>query len=127
MLPLAMVAVFWSAVAVLISDATGSLVAYGAVSGGVLTAVVVVGYLLVRRGSQPEAAADELANDPIVTGESRGLGYMLLQVLGGLLAIPLLLHNALLRVLDRLATLAPETAAAGDGEKAITRSEGSGD
>lgn len=127
MLPLAMVAVFWSAVAVLISDATGSLVAYGAVSGGVLTAVVVVGYLLVRRGSQPEAAADELANDPIITGESRGLGYMLLQVLGGLLAIPLLLHNALLRVLDRLATLAPETAAAGDGEKAITRSEGSGD
>ncbi len=127
MLPLAMVAVFWSAVAVLISDATGSLVAYGAVSGGVLTAVVVVGYLLVRRGSQPEAAADELANDPIVTGESRGLGYMLLQVRGGLLAIPLLLHNALLRVLDRLATLAPETAAAGDGEKAITRSEGSGD
>jgi NADH-quinone oxidoreductase subunit H len=127
MLPLAMVAVFWSAVAVLISDATGSLVAYGAVSGGVLTAVVVVGYLMVRRGSQPEAAADELANDPIVTGESRGLGYMLLQVLGGLLAIPLLLHNALLRVLDRLATLAPEAAAAGDGEKAITRSEGSGD
>ncbi len=127
MLPLAMVAVFWSAVAVLISDATGSLVAYGAVSGGVLTAVVVVGYLLVRRGSQPEAAADELANDPIVTGESRGLGYMLLQVLGGLLAIPLLLHNALLRVLDRLATLAPEAPAAGDGEKAITRSEGSGD
>lgn len=127
LLPLAMVAVFWSAVAVLIADATGSLVTYGLVSGGVLTAVAVVGYLLVRRNGQAEAEADTLANDPIVTGESRGLGYMLLQVLGGLLAIPLLLHNTLLRVLDRLATLAPEAPAAGEGEKAITRSEGSGD
>lgn len=110
MLPLAMVAVGWTAVSILIGDALGSPVAYGIFSAVVLLAVLIVGGLLVRRSSenQLDAEIEDLATDPIITGERGGIGYALVQALGGLLAVPFVLYNGLLKLLDKLAQLAPE-------------------
>lgn len=106
MLPLALLAVVWTAVSVVISDQFGSPVAYG-IAGAIFFVVVVGGaYLLFGRGASAEDDAEEL--DPIITGERRGIGYAALNVVGGLLAVPFILYEFTLKVLDRLATLNPE-------------------
>ncbi|MBK8020451.1 MAG: NADH-quinone oxidoreductase subunit NuoH [Chloroflexi bacterium] len=108
MLPLALVAVFWSAISVMIGDALGSPVAYGLVAGIVFAAVLVVGYGVLRRSGELTESEPAPEEDPIVTGERRGIAWVALQVLGGLIAIPFALWNFTLRALDSLASLAPE-------------------
>lgn len=108
MLPLALIAVMWSAVAVLIGDTFGSPVAYVLVSGVVFTLVLVGGIVILRRSGQLQGPPVPLEEDPIITGEPRGLGYAALQVVGGLLALPFKLWDLTLNILDNLAKLAPE-------------------
>jgi NADH-quinone oxidoreductase subunit H len=131
MLPLAIVAVMWSALAVLIADSTQSTVAYAVVSGIVFVAVVAGGVFLLRRTGDPDAAPVALEDDPIITGEPRGLGHVALQLVGGLVAIPFVLYNATISALQKLATLAPEEKPAdkpaASNEKAITPTESSAD
>jgi MFS family permease len=110
LLPLALVAVTWSAISVLIGEAANSTVLYGVLSGIFFVVVVALGIgLLGRSGAD---AADErdtpLTEDPVITGERGGLGYVALQVLGGIIGIPFALYNFTLKVLDNIANLAPE-------------------
>lgn len=124
MLPLALIAVTWSAVAVLIGDISGSPLVYALVSGGVFTAVLVGGlYVLYRQGKlQGEPPPPE--EDPIITGEQRGLGPALLQVIGALIAVPFVLYNFTLKLLDGLASLAPkESPPSPSSETAMVPSE----
>ncbi len=108
MLPLALVGVMWSAVAVMVGDAFQSPIAY-AIAAGIFFVVVVVGGLMVlQRSGELEAPSAEEEHDPIITGERGGVGYFVLQVVGGLLAIPFALWDFTLKALDSLAQLAPD-------------------
>lgn len=108
MLPLALLAVVWTAVSVVISDLIGSPVAYG-IAGAVFFVVIVGGaYLMFGRpgvGSDQEEAEDL---DPMITGERRGIGFGSLNIVGGLLAGPLRLYDYTLTVLDNIASIDPE-------------------
>jgi NADH-quinone oxidoreductase subunit H len=108
MLPLALLAVVWTAVSVVISDVFDSTVVYG-VAGAIFFLVVVGGaYLMFGRGGEstdPEAV-DDL--DPMITGERQGIGFGVLNIVGGLLAVPFVLYNLVLKILDQLATINPE-------------------
>ncbi len=109
LLPLALVAVLWSAIAVLLGDIFQSPIAY-AVAAGIFFFVVVAGglFLLGRSGELTNGEAEAMSNDPIITGERRGVGYFALQVLGGILAVPFILLKATITLLEGLAKLAPE-------------------
>ncbi len=107
MLPLALIAVTWTAVATLIGDTANSTLLYGIVSGVFFLVVVVGGYLVLSRG-ETEPVEPSWDDDPIITGERKGIGWVLLQVLGGIIAIPFALYNFTLNQLDKLASLAPE-------------------
>jgi NADH-quinone oxidoreductase subunit H len=127
LLPLALVAVFWTAIAVLIGDAYDSPVAYGMFAGVVFVVVMGLGYWLLRRNGQTQAQEEDLADDPIVTGERRGVAHAALEGLGGAIALLFGLYNVLLGALDNLAALAPEKPAPPGDETAITPTDGSGD
>ncbi len=108
MLPLAIIAVMWSALAVLIGDAFGNPVAYG-IGAGIFFVIVVGGaFLLLNRSGDITPEAPRLEDDPMITGERRGLGWSLMQLVGGLIAVPFLLYQGLLKALDNLAQLAPD-------------------
>ena len=119
LLPLALVSVAWTAIAVVIGDAFQSPTVYGVISGLFFVVVVGGGYFFLRaEGSQDAEAAPErdLADDPVITGERNGLGWALLNLLGGFVAIPFLLVNGLIVVLEGIGS-----AAEGQGsETAIT-------
>lgn len=112
MLPLALVAVLWSAIAIMIGDAFESPFAYAIVAGIFFLVVIVGGFLLLNRSGDLRTQPDSLEDDPIITGERRGFGWALLQFVGGLIAIPFMLYNLLIKWLDNLAQLAPDR----DGE-----------
>jgi hypothetical protein len=127
LLPLALVAVAWSAIAVWIGDAFDSPIAYGIVSAIIFVLVMAVGIYLLRRSGELEPEVDDLADDPIITGERTGLGAAALQVIGGLLAVPFVIYNFTLRTLDNLARLAPEQKPSENTEeKGIVPTDGSG-
>ncbi len=109
MLPLALIAVMWSAIAVLIGDGSQSPIAY-MIAAGVFFVVVLGGgvYLLQRSGQLQTTAEEEVEDDPIITGERGGLAWGAFQVLGALIAIPFRLWDFTLQALDNLAKLAPE-------------------
>lgn len=106
MLPLSFLAVIWSAVAVVIGDAFGPT-AYMVVSGLLFVAVIAGAYFLFGRDKTAQEESD-IDDDPMITGERRGIGYVALQAVGGVLAVPFVLYNSGLKLLDRLATLAPD-------------------
>jgi NADH-quinone oxidoreductase subunit H len=128
MLPLALVAVAWSAIAVLIGDTFGSPVAYAIVSGIIFVLVMAVGLYLLRRSGELQEGPESLEDDPIITGERVGLGAAALQVIGGLLSVPFIIYNFTLRALDNMASLAPDQKQTENtDEKAVVPTEGSGD
>ncbi len=125
LLPLAILAVFWSAVAVLVGDAFGSPIAYAVVSGIIFVLVVAGGYLFLRDSGE-EYQQVPLEDDPMVTGERKGLGWAILQVVGAILAVPFALYSASLKWLDNLASAADkagEEEAKADSSTAITVSK----
>jgi hypothetical protein len=68
--------------------------------------------------------------DPVITGERRGVGWVALQAIGGLLAAPFILYRSSLGLLDRISTLAPEEPEAGaiePGTPSEPTASGSGD
>ncbi|MFN8528017.1 MAG: NADH-quinone oxidoreductase subunit NuoH [Anaerolineae bacterium] len=129
LLPLALIAVAWSAIAVLIADSLGGSTAYAIAAGVVFLLILLLGFGLLR-GTRADVEPERLENDPIVTGERRGLGWMLLQILGGIIAIPFGLFTGTIALLERLANAIPETTKAEPAksdETAITVSETSGE
>ena len=98
-------------------------VAFVAVMGGAL-------YILTRTGKLEEEEDEAL--DPMITGERGGIGYGALNVVGGILAVPFVLYNQLLRLLDALSNAGdspPEesTSIEPAGDKKAAKPSGSGD
>lgn len=124
LIPLALVSVAWTAIAIVIGDVSGSPIVYGAVSTIFLLIVLAGGYAFLN-GEAPEGApaARDVFDDPTITGKRNGLGWALLTVLGGLIAIPFGIVNGTIRFLDsfgRAAEGPPE-------ETAIVPSDQGGD
>lgn len=112
MLPLALVAVCWTAISVVVGDTFKSTTAY-AIAAGILFALVVAGSLIyLRRAGKPEGEdeRDSLADDPIVTGERRGIGWAILNFVGALLAIPFGLLEFTTQQLENIAKIAEDKA-----------------
>lgn len=101
LLPLAILSVVWTAVAVVIrEEAVGNSALYGLVSGVIFVVVLIGGYLVLR--GPRESGEDDLSNDPIITGERRGVGYAVLNVVGALIAIPFAIVDFNIKALEGL-------------------------
>ena len=106
MIPLALLAVAWTAVSIVVGDALGGT-AYPFISGIVFVVVLLIGALALRRMSR-ESDSEEaipLEDDPAYTGERRGLGWALAHLVGMLIAIPLAQIRFQVRALEGLASL----------------------
>lgn len=120
MLPLSLLAVAWTAIAVVVGDAFGPT-GYMTVSGVMIAAVVIIGGFLVSRQQPAEADDDSLELDPVITGERSGVAYGALQLLGGLIAIPFVLVQGLISFLEKIASLAgDDESPADDGDDTKT-------
>ncbi len=116
MLPLALVAVLWTAVSLVLGDMLGSnfTVAYGILATIVFLTVVIGGVVALRRANEEAEPADTMTTDPVVTGERRGIVDAGLQLVGGILAIPFGLYSLLigsLKVAQKMGQTPEETAA----------------
>lgn len=110
LLPLALLSVAWTAVAVVIGDAAQSSFVYALVSGIFFVIVVAGGYFFLRGDStDQEPTEPDLADDPLITGERRGAGWAILQLVGGLVAIPFALVNYTLNALESLGSAGEDT------------------
>jgi uncharacterized membrane protein YfcA len=115
LLPLALIAVAGTALAVLVGDMTESVLVY-ALASGIFFAILVIGaYLLLGRGERRimDRQEEEWANDPIITGE-RGIGWVLSQVVGGIIGLFFVIYDWTLKALDGLASLGERKAAERD-------------
>lgn len=99
MLPLALLAVTWTAIVLVISDEIGGNGPLW-VSVGMFAALILFAWLLIDRPGVKWT--QEMKEDPLITGERGGFAYGALEVLGGLVAVPFLIYNATLRALDSL-------------------------
>lgn len=114
LLPLSLVAVVWTAVAVVLGDLFDSPVVYG--MAGAVFFVLIVGGVWLIIGRERREEEEEQALDPMITGERGGLGHVVLNVVGGLLAVPFVLFRYTLNALDSLAGVAPGDSAEMSGE-----------
>jgi NADH-quinone oxidoreductase subunit H len=126
MLPLALAAVCWTAVALVVGDAFPNPLAYGVAAGIFFGIVVIGGLIYLRRLSQTESpeTADDLAADPIVTGERRGIGWALVNFVGTLIAIPFRLVNYIIGILENIARAGGVEVEADAPGSALALSEG---
>ena len=106
MIPLGLLAVAWTAVALVVGDSLGGS-AYTLVSGLVFVLALALGAWALRRISrdQDSEEAIPLEDDPAYTGERRGLGWALVHLVGMLIAIPLAHIRFQVRALEGLASL----------------------
>lgn len=110
LLPLSLLAVSWSAVAVVISDEFGQT-GYIMVSGAMFTVIaLVVLFVLYRSGEFQEDEDEDVEDDPMITGERAGIGYNILVFVGALIALPFMLFQGLIGLLEGIAELAEESA-----------------
>ena len=131
LLPLSILAVVWTAIAVVIGDAFGP-VGYAIISGLLFVLLIVGAYFAFFRKPATDDEDGDIEWDPVITGERRGPGWVGLQAIGGLVAAPMLLYKSSIGLLDRLATLAPEEpkiepAAIEPAKPAEPNASGSGD
>lgn len=95
MLPVALLAVAWTAVSLIIGDAFNSQTAYFASSAVFLVVVLIAAAIIYR--PKPQLRGD------VVTLQPRGVGYVILNVIGGVISIPIRLFTILANVLRNLA------------------------
>ena len=103
LLPLSIVAVAWTAIAIVIGDVANSSTVYTIVSFIFFVVVVVAGYLILRGSGDEDTVsteADDYWNDPAITGERRNLGWIAIQVVGFLIAIPFAMVEWTIKVLE---------------------------
>ncbi len=105
MIPLALLAVAWTAVAVVVGEALGGT-AYPFISGVVIVLALLLGYVALQRMSrqQDSDVAIPLEDDPAYTGERRGLGWALVHLVGMLVALPLAHIRFQVRALEGMAS-----------------------
>jgi hypothetical protein len=116
MLPLSLVAVFWTAISVVIGDVLSPQV-YILISGSLFVLIVGGGWWLLSRMGQL-AEEDALVDDPLITGEPRGVGQIILRIVGAFLAGLFVLVEAIAWVFDlgRKMGEAPEQAEATEAD-----------
>ena len=128
MIPLGLLAVAWTSVAVVVGDALGGT-AYPFISGVVFIVVLIVGALVLRRLGDDQASEEAvpLEDDPMYTGERRGLGWALAHLVGMLVAIPIVHIRFLVRSLEgmeKFGRTPEEERQLESGEAAITTTGG---
>src|SRR5260221_8582298 len=96
MLPLALMAVSWTAVSLILGDTFNSPTLYFTVSAVFFVGVTVAVFVLLRPN-----LANQLGGD-IVDLQPRDARYLILQVLGGLVAVPLILFSVTQNILNNL-------------------------
>lgn len=101
LLPLALVSVAWTAIAVILREY--SLTVYVAVSFAFFIVVVGGGYAFLSAQGADEDESEELDfyDDPIITGNYRSVGWTVLNLVGGILAIPFAIVNGLINGLEK--------------------------
>jgi len=103
LVPLALVSVGWTAVSLIIGDTFNSPALYFIISA-IFFIIVIAGVFIVLR-PKPES---QLRGDEVVL-QPRGFGYVILQVVGGLLSIPLVIFGVTQKQLQNMqAALRPE-------------------
>jgi len=130
--------VMWTAVSLYVGDTFGTSTAYG-VAAGIFFLIVVVGsYVYLTRSGQVKLHAvdetvvrdEEIEDDPMVTGARGGIGYGLLQILGGVIAIPFLLVGFTIKMLEGVEAMgrtpAEEEALAAEEQAKQLPAQGSG-
>jgi NADH-quinone oxidoreductase subunit H len=96
MLPLALIAVSWTAVSLIVGDTFNSPAFYWIVSGIFFVVVAIAVSIWLR--PQP---GTELGGE-VVDLQPRNLGFLLLQVVGALVAVPIIMFNVSLNLLHNL-------------------------
>ncbi|TVR24292.1 MAG: NADH-quinone oxidoreductase subunit NuoH [Anaerolineaceae bacterium] len=91
LLPLALLSVVWTAVAVVVGETFGTT-AYLIASNG-LALLVLLGSIIFLGRPQPEDEGDDIEDDAVITGERDGLAWGILTLIGGLIAVPMALYN----------------------------------
>lgn len=123
MLPLALISVAWTSIAVVLRDTSITLYV---LSSSIFFIVVVVGgyfFLGAESGQEFDEAEEDIFNDPVITGQPRSAAWIILQLVGGLIAIPFAMYNGLLWSLESFGEAAEGTS----DETAIVPSEQGGD
>lgn len=127
LIPLSLIAVTWTAIALVVGDLFESPVAYGIVSAILFVIIAIFGYLMLRREGetvsnlypsidQPKDPAD----DPVITGEQRGIGYGILNVIGVLIAVPFALVEFGIKQIEKLREIGDDSDAAPVQSTALT-------
>lgn len=123
LLPLSLVSVAWTAIAVVLREY--SLTVY--ISASVVFFLVVVGggYAFLNAQGADDAEDEELDfyDDPIITGNYRSIGWTVLNLVGGILAIPFQMVNGLINGLEQFG----ESLEGESDETAIVPSDQGGD
>ncbi len=105
LIPLSLLAVTWTAVATVIGDSSDNPLVYTLVSGIFFVLIVAGGFFFLRDqgdGVTQEGEASDLADDPMISGERRGAGWIAINLLGGLIAVPFKLVEGLIGLLERV-------------------------
>ncbi len=123
LLPLSLVSVVWTAIAVVLRDTSFTL--YVVVSAVFFLVIVAGGYAFLNaQGSEDsESTEDDFYDDPIITGNYRSVGWTVLNIVGGLIAIPFAMVNGLINTLESFG----EAAEGPSDETAIVPSDQGGD
>jgi NADH-quinone oxidoreductase subunit H len=122
LLPLSLVSVAWTAIAVVLRDTSMTLYT---ISSGIFFLVVIVGgffFLSAESGQEFEEAEEDIFQDPVITGQPRSIGWVVLQLVGGLLAIPFAIVNGIIGSIEQFG----EAAEGPSDETAIVPSEQGG-
>ncbi|MFW5692158.1 MAG: NADH-quinone oxidoreductase subunit NuoH [Chloroflexota bacterium] len=91
MLPLALLSVVWTAVAVIVGEELGTT-AYVIVSG-LMFVLILAGSVFFLGRPEREEEDETLETDPVITGESRGFAHNATMVLASLIAVPFGIYN----------------------------------
>lgn len=122
LLPLALISVVWTAIAVVLRESSFNL--YVIVSSIFFLVIVGGGYVfLSAQGDDSEEAEIDIYDDPIITGNYSSVGWTVLNFVGGILAIPFGIVNGLINGLESLG----ESLEGESDETAIVPSDQGGD
>lgn len=121
LLPLAFVSVVWTAIAVVLRDTSFTL--YVVVSAVFFLIVVAGGYAVLRaEGGDDTQTEDDMYEDPVITGQYTSVGWTVLNIVGGLVAIPFAIVNGIINGLEAFG----EAAEGPSDETAIVQSDQGG-
>jgi NADH-quinone oxidoreductase subunit H len=123
LLPLSLVAVAWSSIAVVLREANFTAYVFSSIA---FFLIIVIGglFFLSRDGDKEETEQEEnIYDDPMITGRRTGAGWIALNLVGGLIAVPFAIVNGIINGLEKFG----EATAGNSDETAIVPSDKGGD